>query len=181
MERGVVILGVDPGFSVTGFGIITIQGNRVGLLDCGCLKMKSTDSLSHRTGQFYDFFKEKIEQFQVSQVALETSFLGKNAQTFLKLGFLRGILYLLASQHTLHLQEFAPREVKAAVTGQGGASKDQVAFMVMRLFPRVNEMRPAERQDMTDALAVALSAVWQQQQTTTAAQQLLAAKKSSLR
>lgn len=165
MESRSVILGVDPGFSITGFGILIRDNNKVSVVDCGCLKMKSTHSLSQRTGQFYDFFKTKIQAHSVTEIALETSFLGKNAQTFLKLGYLRGILYLLANQYNLHLQEFAPREVKAAVTGQGGASKDQVAYMVMRLFPRINEVRPTERQDMTDALAVALSAVWRTQQS----------------
>jgi crossover junction endodeoxyribonuclease RuvC len=90
--------------------------------------------------------------------------LGKNAQTFLKLGFLRGILYLLADQHGLQLSEFAPREIKMATTGFGGASKDQVASMMLRLFPRLSEYGIIERADVTDALAICLCAVWNHQQ-----------------
>ncbi len=158
-----VILGVDPGFSVTGYSIVTKIGSQVSLRDCGYLKMSSNHTLSQRTGTFYAFFQEKINTFQVSGIALETSFLGKNAQTFLKLGYLRGILYLLADQHKLELSEFAPREVKAATTGFGGASKEQVAHMMLRLFPKLAEFRDVERSDVTDALAVSLCGIWQEQ------------------
>lgn len=162
MESGnEVILGVDPGFSVTGYSLLGRQGSRVMLYDCGYLKMSSQHSLSQRVGQFNAFFNDKIIQFHVSSIALETSFLGKNAQTFLKLGFLRGILYLLADQHKLALSEFAPREIKMAVTGFGGASKDQVAAMMMRLFPRLTEFGTVERADVTDALAISLCGIWQ--------------------
>lgn len=158
-----IILGVDPGFHVTGYSIVVRATGAVTVNDCGYLKMSSSHTLVQRTGQFYDFFQEKIKQFQVTDIALETSFLGKNAQTFLKLGYLRGILYLLANQHQLNLSEFAPREVKAAVTGFGGASKDQVAAMMIRLFPRLLECGPVERNDVTDALAIALCGMWHQQ------------------
>lgn len=155
-----VILGVDPGFSVTGYAILKKEGTKALLLDFGYLKMSSQKSLVERVGIFYSLFNEKIQKYQVKEIALETSFLGKNAQTFLKLGYLRGILYLLASQQSLSINEFAPREVKSAVTGFGGASKDQVAAMVLRLFPRLQDCGPIERADVTDALAVCLCGFW---------------------
>jgi crossover junction endodeoxyribonuclease RuvC len=157
-----VVLGVDPGFHITGYAIMSKQAGRVLILDCGYLKMSSQHALSQRTGQFYAFFQEKVNQHNVTMIALETSFLGKNAQTFLKLGFLRGILYLLADQHKTILSEFAPREIKMAVTGFGGASKEQVAAMVMRLFPRLAEFGAVERNDVSDALAVCLCGLWHQ-------------------
>jgi len=157
-----VVLGVDPGFSVTGYSVVAKEPARVVVLDCGYLKMSSSHSLSQRTGQFYKLFLDKIHQFHVTDVALETSFLGKNPQTFLKLGYLRGILYLLADQYQLTISEFAPREVKAAVTGFGGASKEQVAVMMLRLFPRLAELGNLERNDVTDALAVSLCGIWHQ-------------------
>lgn len=160
MEMSQVILGVDPGFSVTGFAVLQASGRQVFLLDCGYLKMSSLKSLSERTGQFYNVFQEKIKTHQVTQISLETSFLGKNPQTFLKLGFLRGILYLLADQHKLTINEFAPREIKAAVTGFGGASKDQVAHMVLRMFPKITQLGPVEKQDVTDALAISVCGLW---------------------
>ncbi len=162
IKRPQVILGVDPGFSVTGYAIISKDTQRVMVQDCGYLKMSSQHELSQRVGQFYQFFHEKIQNFHVTSVALETSFLGKNAQTFLKLGFLRGILYLLADQNKLSISEFAPREVKMAVTGFGGASKEQVAGMMMRMFPKLAEFGNVERDDVTDALAVCLCGLWVQ-------------------
>ena len=156
----VTILGVDPGFGVTGFSVVKTDQGKSFLLDCGYLKMSSSKHLSERTGIFYAFMQEKIICHGVNQVALETSFLGKNAQVFLKLGYLRGILYLLADQHKLALHEFAPREVKTAVTGFGGASKEQVAMMMLTMFPKLNEFGSIEKADVTDALAVALCGLW---------------------
>jgi crossover junction endodeoxyribonuclease RuvC len=161
MAERTVVLGVDPGFHVTGYAISLRDSQRVLLLDCGYLKMSSQHHLSKRVGQFYTFFTEKIAKHQVTTIALETSFLGKNAQTFLKLGYLRGILYLLADQHALALHEFAPREIKVSVTGFGGASKEQVAGMMLRLFPRLSEFGAIERNDVTDALAICLCGIWQ--------------------
>jgi crossover junction endodeoxyribonuclease RuvC len=155
-----VILGVDPGFHVTGYAISSIEDRKVLLRDCGFLKMNPQHHLSKRVGQFYTFMNDKISTFNVTALALETSFLGKNAQTFLKLGYLRRILYLLADQHALSLSEFAPREIKMATTGFGGASKDQVAEMMLRLFPRLAEYGTIERADVTDALAICLCGVW---------------------
>ena len=157
-----VVLGVDPGFSVTGFACVQ-QQQGVRIVDCGYLKMSPKDSLPTRVGQFYALFEQKIADHKVTHISLETSFLSKNPQTFLKLGFLRGVLYLLADQHHLTIAEFAPREVKLAVTGFGGASKDQVATMMMRVFPKLAEHGAVEREDMTDALAVALCGVWSNQ------------------
>lgn len=162
MEKNSVILGVDPGFSVTGYAIIKKESSKALLLDYGFLKMSSQKSLVERVGLFYDCFHTKIGVLGVTEIALETSFLGKNAQTFLKLGYLRGILYLLAAQNNLPVYEFAPREVKSTVTGYGAASKDQVAAMIFRLFPRLAQLGPIERQDVTDAMAVCLCGFWRQ-------------------
>jgi len=153
----VVILGVDPGFRFAGFGILKKEGRQALLLDYGYLSMSSTDSLSKRVGIFYEFFEERIITYNVSIISLETSFLGKNPQNFLKLGYLRGILYLLAYKHNATLQEFSPCEVKQSVTGYGGASKDQVARVILQLFPG---MEVPKKEDVTDALAVTLCGLW---------------------
>ncbi len=156
------ILGIDPGFSVTGFGILQKQtNNTVILVDYGDLRMQSSKSLAVRIGIFHDFITEKIERWQITDLALETPFLGKNTQTFLKLGYLRGILYLLSNRHDIRLHEFSPREVKQSVTGFGGAGKDQVARVVLQLFPR---MKAPDKQDVTDALAVTLCGLWRGKQ-----------------
>jgi len=156
----VVILGIDPGFRFAGFGILKKEGRQALLLDYGYLGMSSSDSLVIRVGTFHDFFEKKIKEWNVTVIALETSFLGKNAQNFLKLGYLRGILYLLAHKNNIELKEFAPCEVKQSVTGYGGATKDQVARVVMQLFPG---MELPKKEDVTDALAVTLCGLWAHQ------------------
>ncbi len=148
-----VVLGVDPGFRFAGFGVLKKHNGKSFLLDAGALKLSPSDSISCRIGRFYEFFDQKIITHSVTGISLETPFLGKNAQNFLKLGYLRGILYLLADKHKLSIFEFAPREVKLSVTGYGAAGKDQVARVVMSLFPG---MAMPNKLDVTDALAVTI-------------------------
>lgn len=154
-----IILGIDPGFRITGFCIAIKAQRGIQILDCGYLKLSPTKSLAQRVGIFHNFLSEKIIKWQVTDLALETPFLGKNAQNFLKLGYLRGILYLLSDQHALTLHEFSPCEVKQSVTGFGGAGKDQVARVVLQLFPKL--VAP-DKEDVTDAIAVTLCGLWHQ-------------------
>ena len=151
------ILGIDPGLSVTGYGIMLQEKQQTSIVDCGVLKFSSKDRLEVRIGQFYDSISQLIKKESVHLIALETPFLGKNAQNFLKLGYLRGILYLLADQHNISILEFSPTEIKQAVTGSGAAQKEQVAFVLTRLF---RGLEVPHYLDMTDALAVALCAIW---------------------
>jgi crossover junction endodeoxyribonuclease RuvC len=120
--------------------------------------MSSKAPLSSRVRAFHDFFHHKIIEHQVTLISLETPFLGKNPQNFLKLGYMRGLLYLLQDVHTIALREFAPAEVKRSVTGYGAADKEQVARLVVRLFPALH--MPSQAYDMTDAVAVTLCAAW---------------------
>jgi len=152
-----IILGIDPGLQITGFGILKKEGNKTFLLDYGFLKMSPTKSLPERIGIFHAFIQEKIITYKITDLALETPFLGKNSQNFLKLGYLRGILYLLANTHTLLLHEFSPREIKASLTGFGGADKAQVARVVLQLFPTLTM---PNKLDVTDALAITLCGLW---------------------
>lgn len=154
-----IILGVDPGFTVTGFGIIRKDGQKALLLDHGALRMSPQKTLAERVYLFHEFMQNKIITHNVTVLSLETPFLGKNAQNFLKLGYLRGILYLLAHTHNLRLIELAPTEIKMALTGFGFASKEQIATVVMRLFPGL--VRP-DKLDITDAVATALCGLWKQ-------------------
>ena len=152
-----IILGIDPGFSFTGFAVAKKEGATIQLLEYGDIRLPVSKGLPDRVGIFFDTLTEKIIRLGVTDLALETPFLGKNAQNFLKLGYLRGVLYLLATQHSLTLHEFSPKEVKQAVTGFGGASKDQVARVILQLFPR---MQMPNKLDVTDAVAVTLCGVW---------------------
>ena len=155
-----VILGIDPGFQYAGYGILKQEGRQALLLDYGYLSMSSSHSITQRIGTFYDFFEKKINQWEVTIVALETPFLGKNAQNFLKLGYLRGIIHLLVHKNNIVIKEFAPREIKQSVTGYGGASKEQVLRVILQLFPG---MECPKKEDVTDAIAVTLCGLWSRQ------------------
>ena len=152
-----VILGIDPGLRFAGYGVIKKDQGKTYILDSGYLTLPPTKSLVERVAQFYDFFEQMVIKWQVTDLAIETPFLGKNSQTFLKLGYLRGVLYLLSHKYTLVLHEFSPSEVKQSVTGFGGASKEQVARILKQLFPRLPD---AQKEDVTDALAVTLCGLW---------------------
>lgn len=152
-----IVLGIDPGFSFTGFSILKKEGTKTFILEVGYLRLPQQRSLSDRVLLFHDALQERITKFAVTDLALETPFLGKNAQNFLKLGYLRGILYLLAARHSLKLHEFTPSQVKQSVTGFGGAGKDQVARVLYQLFPTLPK---SDKYDATDALAVSLCGLW---------------------
>ncbi|MBM18051.1 MAG: crossover junction endodeoxyribonuclease RuvC [Epsilonproteobacteria bacterium] len=157
-----IVLGIDPGFTITGFSIVCkIQGKDT-VLDCGYLSLPAKKTLDIRIGIFFNFFMEKIKKFQITDISIETPFLGKNVQSFLKLGYLRGVLYLLANQNDLQLHEFSPREVKRAVTGFGGAQKEQVAQVLFMLFPKLPKPK---KEDVTDAIAISLCGLWQQKRS----------------
>jgi len=153
-----IILGIDPGFSFTGYAILKKDGNRTMLLDFGYLRLPQSKSLQERVTLFHDALDAKIKQFQVTHLSIETPFLGKNAQNFLKLGYLRGILYLLSQKNNLTLFEFAPTQIKQSLTGFGGASKEQVSRVIFQLFPTLAK---PDKYDATDALAISLCGLWQ--------------------
>ncbi len=154
-----IFLGIDPGTRIAGFSIMQKKEGKIFLLDYGALCMKPSLPLPERIGILYAFFKEKIEQYQVNFLVLETPFAGKNLQVFLKLGYVRGILYLLAQQNSLEIAEYTPQEIKLAVTGYGHADKEQVARIIVRLFPGLTF--PTQL-DITDALSVTLCGLWKQ-------------------
>jgi len=153
-----IILGVDPGLQNAGYSVASIISGKTSLIECGVLKLKPKDPLPKRVKEFHDFVKSLFTKYKIDHIALETPFIGRNAQTFLKLGYLRGILYLISEQENVTIFEFAPRQVKQAVTGNGGADKDQVQMMVKRLFPQVKDFKT---NDVSDAVAVCLCGLWQ--------------------
>lgn len=152
-----IILGIDPGSLSCGFSIIKKDGSRIFLLEAAALTLTSGAPFPERLLIIHDFFQTKIQDYGVTDLALETPFLGKNAQNFLKLGYVRGILYLLVQRNKLGLHEFAPCQIKRALTGSGAADKELVSRMVMRLFPGFQQ---PSKLDVTDALAVALCSAW---------------------
>jgi len=153
-----IILGIDPGFIVSGFSILKKDGHAISLLNYGHLSMTSKQSIAERVEQFYNFYQEKISTYGVTHIAIETPFLGKNAAIFLKLGYLRGIVHLLANQNKLLILEFAPRQIKQHITGYGHATKTQLAHIVIKIFPKI---KLPIKEDTSDAIAISLCAAWQ--------------------
>lgn len=152
-----VVLGIDPGLVVIGYAVVAKQSSRIFLRDAQAVPLCARRSLEDRLHAIYCLLKDTIQRCGVTDIALETPFLGKNAQNFLKLGYVRGIIYLLAAEHRLVIHEFTPRQMKVAITGYGGAEKEQVARVLCTLFPG---LKMPEKYDMTDALGIALCALW---------------------
>jgi len=151
-----IILGVDPGTRYAGYAVLKKEKQKTSLVDAGCFDVHKSGELVNKIGDLYGLVLKKAKEHNVTHLAIETPFMYKNAGTFLKLGYVRGILYLIAYQNGLKLSEFSPAEVKQAVTGYGKASKEQVSNMVLKFF----KIEKPKRDDTTDAIAIALCALW---------------------
>jgi crossover junction endodeoxyribonuclease RuvC len=148
-----IVLGVDPGTLVTGFGIIEQSRQGYTLLDSGVIRNRPDSSMPIRLKTIYAALQSIIEAYRPDEFAIESAFHGKNAQSALKLGHARGVAILAAVEHEMPTAEYSPREVKKAVVGVGTASKEQVRFMVKSLL-QVDTRKMVL--DASDAIAVAL-------------------------
>jgi len=151
-------MGVDPGTRYAGYGVIKHEKQKTNVISYGCIDVHKKKNLVDKIGTLYDHISAIVNEQKVTLLSLETPFLYKNASTFLKLGYVRGILYLIAYQNDLNLKEFSPREVKQGITGYGNASKEQVANVIKRIF----HLKDPQRDDITDALGIALCGLWTQ-------------------
>ena len=147
-----LILGIDPGSRVTGFGIIEVIGNRIQHRAHGTIKPKHTD-FNQRIYSICGEINKIITQYPIHTTAIEQSFVNKNAQSALKLGQARGAIIQIIMQHQLSVAEYAARQVKATVTGYGAADKEQIKQMIaLRLNIPVEKLT----HDAADALAIAI-------------------------
>jgi len=153
-RKELVIMGVDPGSAVTGFGLIkTTQGEEVTLLDYGTIKTKPGFQQDQKLKEIYDGLLRIIKKSNPDEFAIEEAFYAKNAKTAMVMGQVRGVAILASAQARIPVAEYSPREIKQSVAGSGGASKSQVQFMVKNLL---GLKEPPESEDAADALAVAL-------------------------
>ncbi len=148
-----IILGIDPGSLITGFGIIEMNNGKFSLVKCDAIINKSKTELPIRLGVIFQTLDSVIKKYKPDEIAIETSFYGKNAQSALKLGQARGVAMLSAVINKIELSEYSPREVKKSVVGNGAASKNQVQYMVKSILKLQSVPK---YYDITDALAVAL-------------------------
>ncbi|MEZ4648588.1 MAG: crossover junction endodeoxyribonuclease RuvC [Candidatus Eisenbacteria bacterium] len=150
--REIRILGLDPGSRRLGYGVITQRRGQWGRLDSGVIKLPEKRPLVERLRLAYEAVVQLIEAQQPNHIAIEDCFVAQSARAALVLGHVRGVLLLAASGSGAELFEFAPRSVKLASVGQGGASKEQVQQMIPRLLAACP---PRLSSDEADALAVA--------------------------
>ncbi|MFC0141866.1 crossover junction endodeoxyribonuclease RuvC [Erwinia mallotivora] len=147
-----VILGIDPGSRITGYGVIRQVGRQLSWLGSGCIRTNVTD-LPSRLKLIYAGVSEIITQFQPDFFAIEQVFMAKNADSALKLGQARGCAIVAAVNHDLPVFEYAARQVKQTVAGTGGAEKSQVQHMVKTLL----KLSVSPQADAADALAIAIT------------------------
>ena len=148
------IIGIDPGTVVTGWGIISFEGNRYQFIDCGTIHppVKAAPEL-----KYLHIFEELLKVIKLhapDALSVETQFLDKNFQSAIKVGMARGIAYLAAAKQNIPVFEYAPTKAKQAVTGKGNASKSAVAHMVKILL---GQKELSVLPDATDALALAIT------------------------
>ena len=149
------ILGIDPGTSLIGYGIIDVDGKNYKAVDFGDLKTEININNTARVKSVYDFFDKLIKKFQPDKIAIESLYFFKNAKTVIKVSEIRGVLMLTAAKNGVEIAEFTPLQVKMAVSGYGRAEKAQVQTMVKLILALETEPKP---DDVADALAIAICA-----------------------
>lgn len=153
MEEERIILGIDPGTCLTGYGIIHYLSDKQKVVDFGCIRPPAKLPLSQRYLIIFESLSELMDRHQPHAISIETQFVSKNPQSAIKLGMARGMAVLAATQRGIPVYEYAPKRAKQAVVGHGSASKTQVQKMIQIIL---NLPLPPEPEDAADALALAL-------------------------
>ncbi|MBI5856452.1 MAG: crossover junction endodeoxyribonuclease RuvC [Sphingobacteriales bacterium] len=148
-----IILGIDPGTLIMGYGLIAVKGNQVSVLELGVLKPGKVKDSYKKLQLIFNTVSGLITKYQPDEFAIEAPFFGKNVQSMLKLGRAQGVAIAAAMRHGLEVVEYSPKKVKQSVTGNGNAAKEQVWKMLKQLLQIKEEPKHF---DATDALAVAL-------------------------
>ncbi|MDR2835690.1 MAG: crossover junction endodeoxyribonuclease RuvC [Bacteroidales bacterium] len=156
-----VILGIDPGSNIMGYGVIHEKGKDLEIVGIGIIKMDKMDDHFVKIKHIFERTLQLIDGFKPDEVAIESPFQGKNVQSMLKLGRAQGAAISATLYRGLPIIEYAPRKVKLAITGSGAASKEQVAGMLQKIF----KIDIQETFDATDGLAVALCHYYQRKST----------------
>ena len=154
MTKDRVILGIDPGTIVMGYGVLTIEGNKPKLEAMGILQLNKYEDHYLRLRKIFERVLGLIDQYHPDELAIEAPFFGKNVQSMLKLGRAQGVAMAAALSRDIPITEYAPLKIKMAITGNGQASKEQVADMLQRMLHFPKEDMPTFM-DATDGLAAA--------------------------
>jgi crossover junction endodeoxyribonuclease RuvC len=148
-----IILGIDPGTVIMGFGLIKVQGQQIEMLEMNAIKLNAKKDMYERLGIINKVIQELIDKHQPNQMAIEAPFFGKNVQSMLKLGRAQGVAIAVAMANDIPVSEYSPKKVKQAITGNGNASKDEILKMLSHIVPLSQEIKHF---DASDALAVAI-------------------------
>lgn len=155
-----IILGIDPGTNMMGYGVIRASGKNPVFSDMGVIDLKKSKDPYLKLRKILESTLDLIDQYLPDEVAIEAPFYGKNVQSMLKLGRAQGVAIAAVLSRDIPVSEYAPRKIKLAITGAGNASKEQVAGMLSRIF-KLNRM--PENLDATDGLAVAVCHFYQKE------------------
>jgi crossover junction endodeoxyribonuclease RuvC len=153
----VITLGIDPGTAICGFGVVSLEGGSVRMVDAGCIRTPSDVEDAARLEQLHDALRQLVAEHRPQRIGVERLFFQRNVQTAMAVGQARGVALLVAAQERVPIDEPTPNEVKQAVCGNGAADKGQVAAMVERLLGVSLEGVP---DDATDALAIAIGCAY---------------------
>lgn len=153
------ILGIDPGTNFLGYGILEVQGKEIRVIESGVLTLTHLSASDEKLRRIFERTTSLITIHQPRELAIEAPFFGKNIQSMLKLGRAQGVSIAAALAQNIPYTEYAPRKVKQAVTGKGGASKEQVAAMLEHILQI--PVRGELSEDASDALGVAVCHYYQ--------------------
>jgi crossover junction endodeoxyribonuclease RuvC len=149
-----IILGIDPGTNLMGYGLLHVIDNKAKMIAMGVIELSKYESHYLRLGKIFERITSIIDSYHPDELAVEAPFFGKNVQSMLKLGRAQGVAIAAAIHHDVPIHEYAPLKIKQAITGQGQASKEQVASMLQRLLHISQDDMP-KFMDATDALGAA--------------------------
>ena len=169
--REKIILGIDPGTNILGYGIIKVIGNKVTMEALGVIDLRRCNDVYLKLGRIYERINGLIDSFHPDEVAIESPFFGKNVQSMLKLGRAQGVAIAAAINRDLPIFEYAPLKIKQAITGNGGASKEQVAAILKRILC-IKQENMLPYFDATDALGAAYCHYLQCKMPTTVSQKV---------
>ncbi len=158
-NREKIIIGIDPGTIIMGYGVIKCVGSKIELLALGSIHFDSKDEHQMRLKRIYERVTSMLEEFLPDFMAIESQFFGKNVQSMLKLGRAQGICMAAGLNKNIPVIEYAPKKVKQSITGNGNATKEQVAAMLQRLC---GFQETPKYLDATDALGIAVCHHFQQ-------------------
>jgi crossover junction endodeoxyribonuclease RuvC len=148
-----IILGIDPGTTIMGYGLIHVKGNKMELITMGVLHLSKLNSHADKLKRIFERTLVLIDEYKADEMALEAPFFGKNVQSMLKLGRAQGVAMAAGLYRDIPIFEYAPKKIKMSITGQGTASKEQVAAMLKSLL-KIKEM--PKHLDSSDGLAAAV-------------------------